>query len=375
MRNPNRRADAIRAVGQNRLMRRIEQLETRCLLNAASIEPAFSGLMRAPVGDDYGMPDNRGYQAAGFDSARGPGGQFDSMEGAAYGLRNSYDSFGPTIDQRSMQSAGMMETQTDGGNYTIVFVEMVPIAPAHEAASHSNVATGASLIAPLAGPKPGGQNIDVPANFIAPKPIVSAEVATVQNSEAAGRLAVTSTSAIFGVRTANEAVLSGVGSLAISPKQNSALAARAKVGDELVGLQIDVRHSGENGLQSNSKNHIAPISQQLANGAYVEGTLEKSASAESMPKAALAVVGLDVEKVEQAIAKVMKEVGQMGFDVANWLDEAHLTPLTAAVGAVAAGGGTAYYLRRRSGKLSAALGDEELSSWHFARMQPVPKRQ
>jgi hypothetical protein len=93
----------------------------------------------------------------------------------------------------------------------------------------------------------------------------------------------------------------------------------------------------------------------------------------SVQKASLVGMPLNIQGVEQALEKVMGELGHMGTAFSSWLDARHLTGAAAVFTVVTVGGGTAIYLRRRSSKQGQKRDDEEASSsWLFAQLQSAP---
>ena len=103
--------------------------------------------------------------------------------------------------------------------------------------------------------------------------------------------------------------------------------------------------------------------------------LAQAMDASSWPvqKATLVGLPLNIHGVEQALDKVMSEIGQLGTAVSTWLDARHLTGAAVAVTVITIGGGTAVYLRRRGNKQSQKRDDDEASSsWIFACLQSAP---
>jgi beta-lactamase superfamily II metal-dependent hydrolase len=90
-------------------------------------------------------------------------------------------------------------------------------------------------------------------------------------------------------------------------------------------------------------------------------------------KASLVSLPLNTKGVQQALEKVMGELGRLGTAFGTWLDAQHLTAAAAVVTVVTIGGGTAVYLRRRGGKHAQKREEEEASSsWLFAHLQSAP---
>jgi hypothetical protein len=87
--------------------------------------------------------------------------------------------------------------------------------------------------------------------------------------------------------------------------------------------------------------------------------------------ASLAGMTLDVHGVERALETVMSEIELLGAGLTHWLDDVHFTRLAVATTAAALGLGSAYY-RRRGVRETVRGDDEESLSWLFARMQPIP---
>jgi hypothetical protein len=104
-------------------------------------------------------------------------------------------------------------------------------------------------------------------------------------------------------------------------------------------------------------------------------TLAHAMDAANWPvqKATLVGLPLNIRGVEQALEKVMGEIGQLGTAVSTWLDARHLTGAAVVITVVTIGGGTAVYLRRRGNKQSQKRDDDEASSsWLFACLQSAP---
>jgi hypothetical protein len=87
--------------------------------------------------------------------------------------------------------------------------------------------------------------------------------------------------------------------------------------------------------------------------------------------ASLAGMTLDVHGVERALQTVMSEIELLGAGLTHWLDDVHFTRLAVATTAAALGLGSAYY-RRRGVRETVRGDDEESLSWLFARLQPIP---
>jgi hypothetical protein len=91
-------------------------------------------------------------------------------------------------------------------------------------------------------------------------------------------------------------------------------------------------------------------------------------------KASLVGMPLNIKGVEQALEKVMGELGHLGTAFSSWLDARHLTGAAVAVTVITVGAGTAVYLRRRGSKQGRKRDEEEASSsWLFARLQSAPE--
>ncbi|HEY2761542.1 MAG TPA: hypothetical protein VGI75_12385 [Pirellulales bacterium] len=110
-------------------------------------------------------------------------------------------------------------------------------------------------------------------------------------------------------------------------------------------------------------------STQIAS-AYSESTCDFANA--PITKASLIGLPFDLAGVEHAVQRVMSEIETIGTKVSTWLDEAHLLPLAAAVAAVSAGAGAAYYVRRGRAETVGRWEDEPSSSWLFLRLQPHP---
>lgn len=100
----------------------------------------------------------------------------------------------------------------------------------------------------------------------------------------------------------------------------------------------------------------------------------QSADVPSVPvrvenKLALAGISVDMAKVDQALHAVMEEIDVLGSRFTRFWDQAHLTPKALAAGAVAAGVGAAYYLRRRKQRKADPREDEATSTWIMASLQ------
>jgi hypothetical protein len=87
--------------------------------------------------------------------------------------------------------------------------------------------------------------------------------------------------------------------------------------------------------------------------------------------ASLAGMTLDMHGVERALETVMSEIEVLGAGLTHWLDDVHFTRLAVATTAAALGVGSAYYRRRGAGE-TVRGDDEESLSWLFARLQPIP---
>ncbi|HEY2883425.1 MAG TPA: hypothetical protein VGJ15_13345 [Pirellulales bacterium] len=115
---------------------------------------------------------------------------------------------------------------------------------------------------------------------------------------------------------------------------------------------------------------------ELAAGSHKSAIVKVSpADVSNWPvnKASLVSLPLNTKGVQQALEKVMGELGRLGTAFGTWLDAQHLTAAAAVVTVVTIGGGTAVYLRRRGGKHAQKREEEEASSsWLFAHLQSAP---
>jgi hypothetical protein len=90
-------------------------------------------------------------------------------------------------------------------------------------------------------------------------------------------------------------------------------------------------------------------------------------------KASLVGLPLNVKGVEQALEKVMSQLGHLETAFSSWLDDPHVAPVVVAITVAALGASTAVYVRRRGGKGAQKRNYQEASSsWLFARLQSNP---
>jgi hypothetical protein len=89
-------------------------------------------------------------------------------------------------------------------------------------------------------------------------------------------------------------------------------------------------------------------------------------------RTSLADVPMNLRGVEQALKIALSRLSAVGAELHDWLDDAHFSPLIAAVAGAALGAGGAAYLRRRGTTPSDEHDEEASSSWLFARLQTLP---
>ena len=143
-------------------------------------------------------------------------------------------------------------------------------------------------------------------------------------------------------------------------------------GDEALRIKADP-NLPTMGLGSIAADALVQVDQTPVPAVPTSEDLAQATTMSNVPFEAesLAGIPLNLKHVEQSLHAVMSRIALLGGEIHEWLDDAHLTPMVAAIAGAAAGAAAGYYLRRR-GKAGDEQGDEESSSWLFARLQPFP---
>jgi hypothetical protein len=378
---------AYRRNNRNSLLAKVERLEPRCVLNGGPIAPMYGiaapsdgKIDSGPSADIGGRHD---FADGPSHSSNGPTKQFD---GPSVGATQPPKVINESIPLNEVSEAFQL---FDAGTYLAVgsnYTETVIVMSLSNDADLRAVTTYAvpppsndgSVSEPAHGdPKGGVEGASHPVTG----PIVSSNVVPVQATESASH-AIPQVGADFSINVAMTAqssaakmpIVAVTNQAATTTIPSGGFSYNSGIVQQVVPAIVDEVPVVGN-LFAAGLNATANIQQLVANHKAGLVTLAHATDASDWPvqKASLVGMPLNIKGVEQALEKVMGELGHLGTALSSWLDARHLTGAAAVFTVVTVGGGTAIYLRRRSSKQGQKRDDEEASSsWLFARLQSAP---
>ncbi|HTQ39325.1 MAG TPA: hypothetical protein VMJ32_09865 [Pirellulales bacterium] len=386
------RAPSGRALYRTRGARKIERLESRCVLNGGA-------LFDLPVAPTVMFSGDRDINAIGEASQKIGGGSFgvashysDNM-GSMYAESGGFAPVGFGFYEPPMMSMDLADYGgVGGGSMGIVFGAPTELIVIFSTTSNNSSAmyaesgtpagqSGSNLradVAPAGGMKPNvSPSLDAlphPASAMSPSQTPLAT--TVRVTPADFTAAVNShsalvTSAYAAAGSMKTALFSAIASVAPSiPLLDGAGTAwmQTFVGAQApANIVVNTATAVRSAFQTAGSGNGIQV-ERLTDAAFIHSRATVGQAETTVCKASLAGIPLDMRGIERALHTVMSEMESLGTEVSHWLDDMHLVPMIAAVSAAALGAGATYYLRRRGEEEAGRRDEEASSSWLFARL-------